>query len=222
MKSQKNNFTLVEIIISMGIIVVCIVTIMGMLSAGIKMNKENIMTSQLISMVKANSDIIPKLKYCQVDSEGYSSDASNATAMSRPTKADITGGTNNWTSGLGIKSTEDGCTTRLATKSFENGGDLFLNNLYRNKDFQEGYSVFKVNFRTKVGASDTEITDFTMMARLWMVDRNYLATSDDPGTSRVTFDTILYTELSWPHNMPYTKRILMGNYLTIRTNLSQN
>ena len=52
MNMKKQNFNLVEIIIAMGIVIVCVTTIMGMFSVGMKISNTSIMKSYSNNIVE--------------------------------------------------------------------------------------------------------------------------------------------------------------------------
>ena len=58
MKKNKNPFTLVEIILAMGIIVVCITTIMGMLSYGISVSNDAVMQNYMTNVLEQVGDMV--------------------------------------------------------------------------------------------------------------------------------------------------------------------
>ena len=93
MNKKINNFNLVEIIIAMGIIVVCLTTVMGLFSAGMKVSKDssmksyaNIIIEQVIGMYDTGmrnptttiKSLIPQLAAATVHSNGAHFAASSA------------------------------------------------------------------------------------------------------------------------------------------------
>ena len=58
MKLKKNNFNLVEIIIAMGIVVVCITTIIGLFSVGMEMSKDAVEKAYTNSIIQQISGLI--------------------------------------------------------------------------------------------------------------------------------------------------------------------
>lgn len=222
---KKQNFNLVEIIIAMGIVVVCITTIMGMFSVGMKISKDatiktyaNIVFEQLGGFVETYpgaKDEVPTIA-CNAVTQGdgavnrYPNNATDAGKIKKPTNGTFS--TNNWTSNLNIKDAEDYC------DSSENGQaidtqDPFFKNVYYDSTRSSGekFSLLKIEFQTTVNSSN--VKDAVIWARLWFeTDATATAiqtTKDGP----ITIDEKLYIELTWPEKIPYNNRVLSGQII---------
>ena len=220
MKRQKNNFTLVEIILSMGIIMVCIITIMGMFSASMKISKESTMTTysnmiseQLVGFINKYPSARSKVQEVFMDSDNldYPRDGTELQKIWKE-HYDVRG--EKWDSGWNIKNKESQCDVQV------DPDDEFLKNVfYRSQETTFPYGLLTVNFITNTNG--TNVTDFTVMARMWYENAQPIKTSYDPTVSTVTIYQYLNIELTWPHHMPYNNRLLSGNVLKYQKVLSQ-
>jgi len=226
---KKQNFNLVEIIIAMGIVVVCITTIMGMFSVGMKVSKEatiktyaNIVFEQLGGFVETYpgaKDEIPTIS-CTLITQGdgetnrYPDNATDAAKIKKPTNGNFS--TNNWTDNLDIKAAEDSCDKNSNGRAIDPQDPFFKNVYYDNsRTSGEQFSLLKVEFQTTVNSSD--VVDAVVWARMWIeqvdaTDPDYTSISTSDNTS-VVLDEELWIELTWPDKIPYNNRVLSGQIL---------
>jgi len=188
---KKQNFNLVEIIIAMGIVVVCITTIMGMFSVGMQVSNDAVMRSY-------SNNIVEQLG-------GFAETHPKATAANAipTTKASPESGT--WST---IRTAEQGCDTQV------DSDDPFFKNVYMNGS---SVGILKIEYQTTINSTD--VVDFTAIARLWYEGTDEtIGTSDGSGSGSVTLTDAktLNIEVSWPDKIPYKNRILSGDYILLQ------
>ena len=186
---KKQNFNLVEIIIAMGIVVVCITTIMGLFSVGMQVSNDAVMRTY-------SNNIIEQLG-------GFAETHPKATSGSAIPNSKQSPESGTWAS---IKTAEEACTTQV------DADDPFFKNVY-----MAGTSVgiLKIQYQTTVNSSS--VVDFTAIARLWYEGSSEtISTTDNGGTGTVTLTDAktLNIEISWPDKIPYKNRILSGDFIS--------
>ena len=176
---KKQNFNLVEIIIAMGIVVVCITTIMGMFSVGLKASKDAVFTSYANNIIEQLGGMLethPDAKNAVPDADPYTT--SSAAAIQ-----------------------EASCGTAV-----DPDDPFFQNVFYDGADMD----TLKVIFKTSVGSAQVE--DFTAYVKLyWDGTQRDINTSDASAVLELDDSKTLNIEITWPHHLPYTDRILLGN-----------
>lgn len=185
---KKQNFNLVEIIIAMGIVVVCITTIMGMYSVGLKASKDAVFTSYANNIIEQIGGMIethPNAKNAVPDTQSYTNSASDETAA---------------------KTAEDNCTTQL------DSSDPFFQNVFYDGSSME---TLKVIFKTSIGGAQAE--DFTAFVKLyWEATQRDINTSDASALLELDDSKTLHIEITWPHHLPYRDRILLDNRISFQ------
>ena len=217
---KKNQFNLVEVIIAMGIVVVCITTIMGMFSVGMQISREatiktyaNIVFEQLGGFVETYPNAkeqIPTITSVVSGGYRYPDTTAYAQLVYKPTSG--ISATDHWTAGNGIKAAEDACDKNSSGVAIDSQ-DPFFKNVYYSSGATDGskYALLKVEFQTTVNSSN--VVDAVIWARLWFeTDLTATAISTSDGGS-VTLDQKLYIELTWPDKIPYNNRVLSGQIL---------
>ena len=184
MKKIKNPFTLVEIILAMGIIVVCITTIMGMLSYGISVSNDAVMQNYMSNVLEQVGGIVET----HPDIEDI--------ANTEPYNKDNSGN---------VKSKEEACTDPLDTS----GSDPFLSHVYYNRA-SNTLDTIKIEFTTDI--QGTQAIDFTAYGRLYITNAPTVVTTSDGSNVSLNNDT-LHIQLTWPASKPYVDRISEGNVL---------
>ena len=212
---KKNNFNLVEIIIAMGIVIVCITTIMGLFSVGMQISRDatiktyaNLVFEQLGGFVERYPNAeeqIPTITSVVSDGYRYPDNDTHAQIVYKPTSS--ISATNHWTSGHNIKAAEDACSTAIDLQ------DPFFKNVYYNNSVSDGekFALLKVAFQSTVNSND--VVDAVIWARIWIETNGAataIATSDG---SSVTLNKKLYIELTWPEKIPYNNRVLSGQII---------
>ena len=155
---KKQNFNLVEIIIAMGIVVVCITTIMGLMSAGMKASKDavensygNMILEQISGMVETYPNVLDEIpkSTSQRDETKYNVTTDDYSAWSSITWSTVT-------------AAETACTTAV------DNDDNFFKNVYYNNGASSGekMGILKIIFTTRIDSND--VPDFTAYARLWV------------------------------------------------------
>ena len=200
MKKSKNPFTLVEIILAMGIIVVCITTIMGMLSYGISVSNDAVMQNYMTNVLEQVGDM--------VESHAVGGDISTrvttgGSAAPYGTGSSVTAGQ--------IKIKENNCTTPI------DSNNPFLSNVY-----SSGSSIIDtIKIEHKTDINGTNAIDFTAYARLYINDTSKTVSTSDStgsgtsliyGSAPLTYET-LFIQVTWPASKPYADRISEGNVL---------
>ena len=187
---KKQNFNLVEIIIAMGIVVVCITTIMGMFSVGMQVSNDAVMraySNNIVQQLTGFAETHPKA----------TADGALPTSKQQPESGA-------WTT---IRPAEQACTTPV------DPDDPFFKNVYMSGS---SVGILKIECQTTVNSS--EVVDFTAIARLWYTSTGKNVTTTLPGGSSETtsIDSVktLNIEVSWPDKIPYKNRILSGDYIS--------
>lgn len=215
---KKQNFNLVEIIIAMGIVVVCVTTIMGMFSVGMKISRDatintyaNLVFEQLGGFVEKYPNAkeqIPTITTATSNGVRFPDNNGHAQLVFKPVNS--ISATDDWTSGIGIKAAEDACTTPIDPQ------DPFFKNVYYNNAATNGSrtALLKIEFQTTVNTSN--VVDAVIWARMWVeeidnTDPDYVAINTTDGT--VELDEKLYIELTWPDKIPYNNRVLSGQII---------
>lgn len=198
---KKLHFNLVEVIIAMGIVMVCITTIMGLFSVGMNITRDsirltygNVVIEQLAGLATKYPDVKNEIPF------NATPETAQAMAFKSSTPTD-------WTSGLNIQAAEAACTTPI------DDDDIFLKSVYYNASAPGGqkYGLVKIDFKTKVGSTD--VVDFTIMGRMWYQTDTSTTVVVSQGAD-VTLDKKLYIEISWPQTQPYYNRILSGQFIS--------
>lgn len=230
MKTKIHHFNLVEVIIAMGIIVVCITTIMGLFSVGISISKETVMktySNTVVEQVVGACITHPDIKDDIPDYSGgtaaptsfeyntahYYKGYEDTTNVKPDTdfsgtlfKPDADGNGPQWDSGSpSIKDTEDALTTLLDTRTSNPNVKIYHNS--------STPGLYKIEFLSSISGS--EIVDFSVIARAWYTIR------EDGSDSFVTsynnevidLERALRVEISWPPHEPYMNRLLQGQVL---------
>jgi hypothetical protein len=152
MKTRKNNFNLVEIIISMGIVVICITTIMGMFSFGMDLSQDAVMKSysnniiaQLGGMVETHPD------------------AQDSVPTDEPTDAEV--------------ATMEANIDDSDPQNAIDPDDSFFKNVY-----WDGTTMGTVKIVYKTTIDSVDAVDFTAYAKIWLTNtaRNVNVTADGP------------------------------------------
>ena len=197
MNNWIKKFNLVEVIIAMGIIVVCITTILGLFSAGMKVTKEatsksytNFIFEQVSGFIDTNIVNNGSLStYFPTDKEH----ATNAT----------------------YKIAEDSCTTPLRT--LVANSDTSLSNFYFDNN---SLGVMKVKFTSDIDNDGTpDVTDFEAAVRTWIETTSANAPNIPVTDSTSTSNTVdltstnrtMFIEITWPITELYQNRDLQGN-----------
>ncbi len=222
---KKQNFNLVEIIIAMGIVVVCITTIMGMFSVGMQISRDatiktyaNMVFEQLGGFAETYpgaDNEIPNIS-CSAITQGdgvinrYPDNATDAAKVKKPTNGVFS--TNNWTSGLNIKNAEDACDKNSNGVAID-PQDPFFKNVYYDSTRSSGekFSLLKVEFQTTVNSAN--VKDAVIWARLWYETDSAATPIQTTQGGPVTIDQKLYIELTWPEKIPYNNRVLSGQVI---------
>ncbi len=196
------HFNLVEVIIAMGIVMVCITTMMGLFSAGMNITRDSVRLTYgnvVIEQLDGLATNYPEI------AEGIPFHATAAEAQKMAYKSST--GTD-WTGGLKIQAAEAACTTPIDTR------DQFLKNVYYNSSAPstQKYGLLKIEFQTKI--DNTDVVDFTILGRMWYENKASGTTIDVSSGDDVTLNKKLYIEISWPKTDPYYNRILSGQYIS--------
>jgi hypothetical protein len=191
MKTIKNNFNLVEIILAMGIIIVCITTIMGMLSFGMKVSNDAVMQNYM-------STILGQLGGF-VESE-HTKAGDVPTLLKAPYDEDLqTSAVATQLTAAQVLAEEDACLTALEAT------DPFFKNV-----FYDGTTMdtIKIEYKTTIGTDDA--IDFTAYARMYIIAETSNVNTTDSSNAAISHET-LYIQVTWPGNKPYADRVLEGN-----------
>lgn len=139
MKTIKNNFNLVEIILAMGIIIVCITTIMGMFSFGMKVSNEAVMQNYMSNILEQLGGMV------ETHPDGEKVPTLTAAPYDETTAAAT------------VKAEEDACTTAI------DADDPFFKNVYYDGATMD---TIKIEYKTSIGGN--EAIDFTAFARMYI------------------------------------------------------
>ena len=203
---KRNNFNLVEIIIAMGIVVVCITTIMGLLSVGMNASEDaveksyaNMIMEQLSGLVETYPDIQDEIPKSTDQRQETKHDATNNDFSAWSGISD-----SNWNT---IQTEEEACTTPVDSK------DAFFKNVYFNNGATAGQKmgILKIVYNTRIGSSD--VPDFTAFAKLWWNSGSPSVPVSDGGTITLDEGISLNIELTWPYKQQYRNRVTQGNFL---------
>lgn len=227
MKTKIHHFNLVEVIIAMGIIVVCITTIMGLFSVGISISKETVMktySNTVVEQVVGACITHPDIKDDIPDYSGNSANPEAPTVLIDNTAyfykgnhtnvgpdSDFNGTLFKPASGgsspseTDIKNAEDALSTLLDTRTSNPNVKIYHNT--------STPGLYKIEFLSSISGS--EIVDFSVIARAWYTIR------EDGSDSFVTsynndvidLERALRVEISWPPHEPYMNRLLQGQVL---------
>lgn len=202
---KKSNFNLVEIIIAMGIVVVCITTIMGMFSVGMEISKDSVRRTYSNLVVEQLGGLVAKYPNVKENIPTIDLTADQVKVFKSTTAS-------HWSSStcynsLTIKQAEDACDTAIDLQD-----PFFKNVLYNDSGVSgEQFGLLKIEFKSTVSSND--VVDFTLMARMWYETQGGVDAIDVSSGADVTLDRRLQIELSWPHNQPYYNRILSGQFI---------
>ena len=206
---KKQNFNLVEIIIAMGIVVVCITTIMGMFSVGMKVSRDAVRSAYAGLVVEQLGGLVTRYPNVAENIPESPSAIGNEASYVNAFKSTTA---NHWDTtacndSKTIKQAEAACTTAIDLQ------DPFFKNVYYNESgvADEFLSLLKIEYQTNINSSD--IVDFTLLARMWYETQ---AGVDDINVSEgadVQLDKKLQIEISWPQTDPYYNRILSGQFI---------
>ena len=186
MKKVKNHFNLVEIILAMGIILVCITTIMGMFSYGLKVSNDAVMQNYMTNVLEQVGGMV----------ETHPAGEKVPTLTAAP--YDETGSPLNSSQ---IETKESNCTTII------DSSDPFLSNVYYDGNIMD---TIKIEFKTDI--EGTEAIDFTAYARLYISATAKTVNTSD-GTTVTLNNDVLSVQVTWPASKPYGDRVLEGNVL---------
>ena len=184
---KKQNFNLVEIIIAMGIVVVCITTIMGMFAVGMQTSKEAISRTYCNNIIEQIGGMIETHP-----------DASDAVPDTEP-----------YTTTAAASTQEDACTTAV------DPDDPFFKDVYydgTNMDTLKIIYKTKIN-----SADVEDFTAFAKLwwdSTPRTVTTTDIAPS--PREVDLDDNKILNIEVTWPHKTPYQNRILSGQVITFQ------
>ena len=207
MKILSKRFNLVEVIIAMGIIVVCITTILGMISAGMKVSKEVSSKTYINSIFDQISGLIDSNTVIRSNINGYI-----PSYAVHPYDGQDTLTKNN-----NASDDESDCSHSIDTSALSPSGTVDPT-LEKIKFDNSSIGVMTVDFTSTLPTGST-VTDFTASVRVWLDSNNYtIPVSDDTtNSSEATItNTMVNIEITWPLTMTYEQRVLSGNVRTIR------
>jgi hypothetical protein len=221
MNRNSKNFNLVEIIIAMGIIVVCLTTVMGLISAGMKISKDatmqaysSIVVEQVIGMYETNPSIQAAIDAVPLSAATTTSDGVYTASTSGD--KDILfkfGGSLDAGDTNDLKTVSDAENVNLESSTIS-GEDTTIN-VYQSQD---SVNIFKITFQSKINGSTT-VKDFSVIARIWIEPVTGLTGTPVSKGNNIIFDQKLKVEISWPPQAPYNNRLLLGNVLNFSKEL---
>ena len=208
MKKITRFFNLVEVIMAMGIIIVCLTTILGLFSAGMKISEDatlnaysTIIVEQMGGLVEMYPEVHTEIPTVNTtpQSDGYEYPGSYNSSIC---KSAIN--SNDWST---ILAAENLCTTAIDPQ------DPFLSRVYYNSSATSGTQkgLLKVEFASSV--ANGEVVDFTAWVRMWWTSSSDQIYGSD--NQAVDIDKTLIIEVTWAGKTPYQNRILSGQIIQV-------
>ena len=201
---RKSYFTLVEVLIAMGICVVGVVSIMGLFPVGANTARDANMAfyadqtaDQMLHLTKymlldkdLNANLKSSLhKYFFEMITGWTIDnTSTYSNQTKPSDSDEPSVSASWTNVAAVASTS-------LSKSYV---DLLANAGTTVEVGPSGWQLYRMKFVTKDSGNDYE--DFSCIVRLWA--ERMLGDVSTPLPRAATF----HIEVSWPADLPYERR----------------
>ncbi len=227
--TKKQSFTMVEVIISLGILTIAMFTLIGLLPAGLQNSEDTEHATHAPLVAKSVSSFLTLLINCDDESNisgAWNSGTRPATDLSwdlwyngvTPTRTNYTTVRDretfdNLSSGSILK---EGSYGSLA--SFPNSGDFTKDPILKNLTlFTQGNYIYGGYYSDNIdGVINTEYA-----IRIWNGELEMKTTAGEgPAIFKPnpTDTGVLYTiEISWPPQMEYQRRIAMGNYYQVVT-----